>query len=873
MATKSTNIVEILLSVKDQGSDNLRRFAANLGDVEKQSLKISAAVGAASAGIVIGLTHATIVGARFSDQIDDLASRTLTSRETIEALGLSLARTGDDFLGSEVAVRTYNRALIDAVSGQQTTLRAFSALGLSIDDLTGPGGKLRSFEDILPIIAERFSHIDDEATRVDVAMTLFGRSGTAMIPALMGGAAGIENLRRKSSELIPVSAEAARKLSEVDDGASDLRIGFRGLQSSIAVGLAPAVSGLISQLTDAVTGLSRFAAEHPQVTAAVGTVTAAIAGGAGLIASLVAGQKALSKLTTIGTAAGLSLRSLAIATPITAAIVSLAAAAGFAADAMSNLKGAENDHRAALQEHGKLLEDTSRDMTELARVEKELTESANRHSEARMKLNLELSQLFTIATHKPVLMNIIPELKIDPKSVTDQLPMMWTRAGAVARLAAERQQPVTITVPVQATGLDADLTRARAELRSMVEEERSATEALHALTASPAAAADAVIEASQKQKEAHEKTGAAALNVAELEKRLADENRAAAKSMDDLRVSILALDVAAGRSSMEDLLTAEQAALMKSEAALDRARAAADAATPGTEAYRDAQKKLTEAVQDYDRASGNVDDTLRTMKEQLDSARQGLLDNREAWDRLADAQARAGLAKMPRSGNRDEQEQVEGRAEAARDLAQAQADYNEVLAAGPPTLDAQTAGINALADAQDRVNASLDETEGKAELAAAAVNAIGGAIGALAGESGRAITQVVHLIEQIIRLQTLHGATKTLGVLGIVGSIVGVFAGLQGGGTVRSGQRGVDSNVVRLGRDETVVDHSLTDELRSFLRTARTAPVASTGPSVVQVSFPSTINVSSRDAMRKAGRLVSDVTDRYFRETVFSPTR
>ena len=279
MGTVNRNLIEILIAARDEASAILKKAGGNVASVEKQIAVSSAAMAAAGASFLTTISASAIAGGRYADSLQDLSDRTLVSRDTLAALGVQLVKGGGQFDDAEQAVRTFDQAVINAISGQKDAVAQFSRLGIAIDDLVGPGGKIRGFEELLPVVARGFQNLHDHALQVDSAVSLFGRSATKMVPVLADGEAGLARMsaEAKNANTIlggPLQDSAARMGERLDE----LKISSVGLTNSLAGALDPTLGATITSLADAAKAAGQFAQAHPaliqNITTFVGAATA-----------------------------------------------------------------------------------------------------------------------------------------------------------------------------------------------------------------------------------------------------------------------------------------------------------------------------------------------------------------------------------------------------------------------------------------------------------------------------------------------------------------------------------------------------------------------------------------------------------------------
>src|SRR5690606_36333090 len=113
----------------------------------------------------------------------------------------------------ENGLRRMQRTIYDAGRGLSTATDALADLGLTAEDLAG-----LSPEQQFKLLAERISQIEDPTLKAALAMGIFGRSGTQLLPLFASGARGIEMLQAEARRLgLTMSGEDAKAAEEFSD--------------------------------------------------------------------------------------------------------------------------------------------------------------------------------------------------------------------------------------------------------------------------------------------------------------------------------------------------------------------------------------------------------------------------------------------------------------------------------------------------------------------------------------------------------------------------------------------------------------------------------------------------------------------------------
>ena len=179
--------VEAVLKLKDELSGKLDTIKGNVGGFS-DTLKSMAGVAAtafafkevaAAAGQVLTLTG----------HIDDLSKKSGISAEAVQELDYAARLSGSSFDQVSGALAIMGKNLADPQKG---AVGLFKAMGLSLTELQGMQPD-KAFEAIGAAVAK----IEDPMVRSKVAMELFGKSGTQLLPVLTGD---IEGLRAKAHE-------------------------------------------------------------------------------------------------------------------------------------------------------------------------------------------------------------------------------------------------------------------------------------------------------------------------------------------------------------------------------------------------------------------------------------------------------------------------------------------------------------------------------------------------------------------------------------------------------------------------------------------------------------------------------------------------
>jgi hypothetical protein len=139
--------------------------------------------------------------------------------------------TGVNLEALETGIRNLSRNLDEAANDSAQAREAFARLGVSWRDSMG---NVRDVVDVLNDVADSLN-LKTQAERAALAVQLFGRSGTQLIPLLKEGSKGMAALRAETQQLGQVLSDDALKALD------DMQDSFDKATNSIKVGFMKAV--------------------------------------------------------------------------------------------------------------------------------------------------------------------------------------------------------------------------------------------------------------------------------------------------------------------------------------------------------------------------------------------------------------------------------------------------------------------------------------------------------------------------------------------------------------------------------------------------------------------------------------------------------
>ncbi len=217
----------------------------------------------------------------FGDQVAKMAKRTGLSVGTLSELRFVASQTGTEFESLEMGFRRMQRSIYDAGRGMSTVVDALTDLGLRFEDLDG-----LSPEDQFKLLGEAISKIADPTKKAAIAMTLFGRTGTNLLPMFARGAKGITELQEEARRLgLTMSAEDAKAAEDFTDALDKLWKVVKMGVFRVGAALAPTLQALADTITNVAVTINTWIDQNRQLLVTVMQVAATVlAGGIALIA-------------------------------------------------------------------------------------------------------------------------------------------------------------------------------------------------------------------------------------------------------------------------------------------------------------------------------------------------------------------------------------------------------------------------------------------------------------------------------------------------------------------------------------------------------------------------------------------------------------
>jgi trimeric autotransporter adhesin len=242
-------------------SDAAAPMIAKLKEAEKAASGAGSSFGsmagyakAALVGFASFATVSTIVN-QFSDsidrldKIDDLSQKLSINAKTLQELGYAGKLSNISLDDMATGFKKLQSGMLEATTGGKEQAAVFKAMGISLTDASG---NLRAAEDVMGDIADVFAGLENGATKTALAIKLFGRSGTEMVPFLNEGRAGIKGLTDEANKFGAVMNDQALKAAaNFNDNIDRLKTLSQAAANSLTANLVPALNNVMERFIEA----------------------------------------------------------------------------------------------------------------------------------------------------------------------------------------------------------------------------------------------------------------------------------------------------------------------------------------------------------------------------------------------------------------------------------------------------------------------------------------------------------------------------------------------------------------------------------------------------------------------------------------------
>jgi hypothetical protein len=221
-------------------------IAGLAGGMSPLAVGAGAAV-AAIAAAEVGAIALSIHTAEAAAKMLVLSKQTGVSVETLSGFGFVAKQSGIDSDVMSNGLAKLNKAIFAAATAAPSAQNAFTRLKVAVKE----NGEIRDTQDVLLDLVDKFKGIESPAVRGALAIQLFGKSGFNLLPFLMQGRAGIEELLKTAEALgIVLDTQTAEASHRFEQSLNTIAAAGQGIALQLTKQLLPALQTVAQFLVD-----------------------------------------------------------------------------------------------------------------------------------------------------------------------------------------------------------------------------------------------------------------------------------------------------------------------------------------------------------------------------------------------------------------------------------------------------------------------------------------------------------------------------------------------------------------------------------------------------------------------------------------------
>ena len=240
---------DLVVAAKTVGAASIKRLGNSMQGVQGRVKNLRMAMSGlnktfATLGLILsaGAFVRMVQGAiNAADAFGKLEDQTGIAANTLQAYVNAGKLAGVSQETIEKGLRRLSQSMREADQGVATYKDSFDALGISVRNTDGT---LKTNEQVLGEISDRFAQMENGATKAAIAMEIFGRSGSNLINLLNGGAASLEEFNFEVSDNFAQNAEF------FNDQIASLGIKLQGFTAQMADNLLPTLNNLVGMFSN-----------------------------------------------------------------------------------------------------------------------------------------------------------------------------------------------------------------------------------------------------------------------------------------------------------------------------------------------------------------------------------------------------------------------------------------------------------------------------------------------------------------------------------------------------------------------------------------------------------------------------------------------
>ncbi|HSH72340.1 MAG TPA: hypothetical protein VK974_04705 [Methylophilaceae bacterium] len=204
---------------------------------------------ASFSAFAFGALRASAAAVDFAGSVQDSGERTGAAVDDFQAMVNMLGQVGGTVEDAEMSFTKFNKGIAEGAAGKDKGFAGLmSRLKIPLKDAKG---NLQSLTGVLPDLADAFMKNEDPAKRTRMAMELFGKGGTKMIPILIKGKAAVAEWIKEQERLgAIITKESIGQLDDLGDAHATLQTQIKANIGNALAKLVPVIKPIIGSMSD-----------------------------------------------------------------------------------------------------------------------------------------------------------------------------------------------------------------------------------------------------------------------------------------------------------------------------------------------------------------------------------------------------------------------------------------------------------------------------------------------------------------------------------------------------------------------------------------------------------------------------------------------
>lgn len=236
--------IRIVIQVIDKAKTGLASLTRGLksvtGAIFSMKTGLAALAGAAGIGLLIKQSLAA------TDSLAKTASKIGTTTEALSKLQYAGQLSGLSIENTNMSLQRFSRRVSEAAKGTGEAQSALRELGLDANVLNRQGLSTTMLD-----VADAFQQVEGGANQLRLAFKLFDSEGAQMVNMLRNGSGALISMYADAKNLgVVMRASVAASVERTNDAFTRLGYLFRGVRDQIVGALAPALTLLVTKITE-----------------------------------------------------------------------------------------------------------------------------------------------------------------------------------------------------------------------------------------------------------------------------------------------------------------------------------------------------------------------------------------------------------------------------------------------------------------------------------------------------------------------------------------------------------------------------------------------------------------------------------------------